>query len=262
MLLNITKSLNLGAPQNEAWQLLRDLDRLAAFVPGVESLAIANAVAHSEAPAAGTVSTHSQNDGLEEKYVARVIEKVGPFRLDLNLGIRIIEAEEPSSLKAELTGSDRGGQNRIRGTLSADLKPGDSAATLMNFSASVEVLGKLASLGAAPIRRRAHELFDEFAAHLQQQFPPVAEPFASRTETLQPEEKTAPAPVLPGPAAEPVATAGKPTIKLASLAVSSALGLATLGFLLKAGMSLWGALAAAGGFALLIRLALGAIKRE
>jgi carbon monoxide dehydrogenase subunit G len=40
----------------------------------------------------------------------------------------------------------------------------------MNFEASIEVLGKLATLGAAPIRRRTTQLFAEFAKNIQWQF--------------------------------------------------------------------------------------------
>ena len=41
--------------------------------------------------------------------------------------------------------------------------------------ASVEVMGKLAALGAAPIRRRANELFAQFTERLQGQFSAAGE---------------------------------------------------------------------------------------
>jgi hypothetical protein len=42
----------------------------------------------------------------------------------------------------------------------------------MQFQADIEILGKLASLGAIPIRRRATEKFAEFARNIQAQFAP------------------------------------------------------------------------------------------
>ena len=40
----------------------------------------------------------------------------------------------------------------------------------MHFEASVEILGKLATLGAVPIRRRTTQVFAEFAKNIQGQF--------------------------------------------------------------------------------------------
>jgi hypothetical protein len=40
----------------------------------------------------------------------------------------------------------------------------------MKFEANIEILGKLATLGAAPIRRRTTEKFAEFARNIQAQF--------------------------------------------------------------------------------------------
>ena len=147
MLVNFSQTVTLAATQQDAWNLLRDMKRLAALIPGVESMLPVD----------------------NEKYVTTVVERVGPFRLSLNLEIRIVQAIEPSLLKAELSGTDSYGQNRLSGTLCADLKA-SSAETVLSMDSRVEVTGKLATLGAAPIRRRANELFAQFAERLQGQF--------------------------------------------------------------------------------------------
>jgi len=49
------------------------------------------------------------------------------------------------------------------------LNPATSG-TQMRFEASIEVLGKLATLGAVPIRRRTTQAFAEFAQNIQKQF--------------------------------------------------------------------------------------------
>ena len=159
MLVNLNQTLTLAATQEDAWSLLRDTKRLAGLIPGVE-----NIVSDQEGP------DRSNGVGMQEKHVARVVERVGPFRLALNLEVRIVNAVEPSLLQAELSGSDNNGQNRLSGTLRAELKRIEPAGTLLSVDASVEVLGKLATLGAGPIRRRANELFAEFAGSLQRQF--------------------------------------------------------------------------------------------
>jgi len=49
------------------------------------------------------------------------------------------------------------------------LSPAASAAQ-MRFEANIEILGKLATLGAAPIRRKVTEKFAEFARNIRAQF--------------------------------------------------------------------------------------------
>ena len=155
MLVQLNQTLDLNAPPHDVWQLLRETLKFASLIPGLEEI---NAVAE---------------DNASEKYSARVTEKVGPFKLNLNLIISVIEVSELSFIKAELTGLDKGGQNRMKGTLSATLNQHATNGTQLVFDSSVEVLGKMASLGAVPIRRRSNELFAEFARRVQQQFEPA-----------------------------------------------------------------------------------------
>jgi carbon monoxide dehydrogenase subunit G len=133
MLMKLTERLQLDAPPEDVWSLLRDTPRFAGLLPGVESVA-------------------PIEDGTEA-YAARVSDKIGPFKVTMNLQVRIAEAREPSLLKANLGGADANGINRVTGSIQAALAPLGSG-TQMDFEASVEVLGKLATLGAVAIRRR------------------------------------------------------------------------------------------------------------
>jgi carbon monoxide dehydrogenase subunit G len=162
MLVSFNQAFTVAGTQQDAWNLLRDAKRLANLIPSIESIAPV-VVDGSVGPEAG----------LPEKHLAHVVERVGPFRLSLNLQVKIVQAVEPSLLQAELTGTDRHGQNRISGTLRAELKETSSAETLLSMDSSMEVTGALATLGAAPIRRRATELFAQFTERLQSQFSPA-----------------------------------------------------------------------------------------
>jgi hypothetical protein len=158
MLLNLAENLTLDASPADVWALLRDTPRFAGLLPGVESV-------------------KPIDDSGSEAYAAVVHDKIGPFKVTLNLELRVIEATEPALLKASLKGADSHNLNRVSGTLQAALAPIDGtaaasprAATQMCFGASVEVLGKLATLGAIPMKRRTTQLFAEFARNIQNQF--------------------------------------------------------------------------------------------
>lgn len=150
MLLKLGEILPLNAPIDEVWKLLRDTPRLTGLLPGVENV------------------LPLKEDG-NEAYTAKVNEKIGPFKITMNLEVRVTEAVEPSLLKASIKGADSMALNRMTGSMQVALSAATSG-TQMNFEASIEVLGKLATLGAAPIRRRTTQLFAEFAKNIQGQF--------------------------------------------------------------------------------------------
>lgn len=152
MLLKVSEELNVDASPEEIWKLLRDTPRLAALLPGVESVA-------------------PLNEPGVEAYQAKARDKIGPFKVALNLEIHLTETQEPSCLRASLKGGDSIGLNRVMGSLQIMLAPASSS-THMKFEADIEILGKLATLGAVPIRRRATAKFGEFARNIQAQFAP------------------------------------------------------------------------------------------
>jgi carbon monoxide dehydrogenase subunit G len=150
MLLKLAEELALNAPIDEVWKLLRDTLRLTGLLPGVENVVPLNEV------------------GVES-YAARVTEKVGPFKLTMNVEVRVTETVEESLLKAAVKGADSMGLNRVTGSMQIALSS-TSAGTQMRFEASIEILGKLATLGAVPIRRRTTQALSEFAQNIQGQF--------------------------------------------------------------------------------------------
>ena len=172
MLVNLNRTLLLEANQQEAWRLLRDTKRLAGLMPGVEGITSENGASENGRPEIGALGGAGS---AVEKHVADVAEKVGPFRLKLKLAVTILRAEEPSLIEAQLSGADAKSENRLSGTLRAELKERGSATTLLSVEAAVEVIGKLASLGAAPIRKKADELFEQFIQRLKGEFQAPAE---------------------------------------------------------------------------------------
>ena len=150
MLVKLTEELRLNASIDEVWRLLRDTPRLTGLLPGVENV------------------TPLNGEGAEA-YAAMVTEKIGPFKITMSLEVRVTETMEPSLLKAAIKGADSIGLNRITGSMQVALSSASSG-TQMHFEASIEILGKLATLGAVPIRRRTTQAFAEFAQNIQAQF--------------------------------------------------------------------------------------------
>ena len=153
MLLTIAEDLPVDAPIAEVWKLLRDTPQLTGLLPGVESV--------RPLPETGEPGA--------EAYAAKATDRIGPFKVSLNLEVRIVEACEPSLLRAGIKGADAMGLTRVTGTMQISLAA-TSAGTQMHFEASIEVLGKLATLGAVPIRRRTTQSFAEFARNIQGRF--------------------------------------------------------------------------------------------
>ncbi len=150
MLLKLTEELPINAPIDEVWKLLRDTPRLTCLLPGVENV------------------TPLNEEGVEA-HAARVSETIGPFKITMNIEVRVTETIEPSLLKTAIKGADSMGLNRITGSIQVALSSASSG-TQMHFEASIEILGKLATLGAVPIRRRTTQAFAEFAQNIQGQF--------------------------------------------------------------------------------------------
>ena len=152
MRLNLVENVRLQASAEEVWKLLRDTPRFAGLLPGVAGV------------------KPLDQTGVEA-YTAAVHDRIGPFKVTLHLELR-----EARLLKASLKGGDAHNLNRVSGTLEAVLSEASGASgtgmlgTHMRFEASVEVWGKLATLGAAPMKRRTAELFTEFARNIQAQF--------------------------------------------------------------------------------------------
>ena len=93
------------------------------------------------------------------KRLTGCLPNVSDLRVPVEIELRAIE--EPRRIVAGLSGADSRGQARVKGDLEAVVEPNGEGARL-TLGMKVEVLGKLATLGAAPMRRRADELFGDF----------------------------------------------------------------------------------------------------
>ncbi len=146
MLIDIKKTTDVSVLPDVAWALLRDVPRFGACVPKATQLTVVEP---------------------DCQYSAVIVDRIGPFGVQVPVRIDIL-SKEPRRIQASLTGDDQRGQARLRGTLEAAVEPKGPGSELQ-ISIRIEVLGRLAALGAVPMRRRAEEIFTEFTRRLQQE---------------------------------------------------------------------------------------------
>lgn len=149
MLLEVARSSEVRADPLVAWSFVRDVARLSACIPNVSDLAAIE---------------------LDHRFSAVVADQIGPFKLSVPVQIELQAIDQPHRITAELTGNDSRGQARIKGLLEARIESREpEIGSRIALSMRMEVLGKLASLGAAPMRRRADDIFSKFARCVEAQ---------------------------------------------------------------------------------------------
>ena len=139
--MNFENSIDIGVARDTVWDFLWDVDRLISCVPGCEEAATVEA---------------------GKLYNARMVARVGPFKVTFPIKIEVLENEPKQRIKARASGSD----NKIGSHLKVELDVSveeKGEVTQLSFVASVDVLGKLATLGHSIIKRKADNDMVKFA---------------------------------------------------------------------------------------------------
>lgn len=140
------KEIEILNSKEKVWQFLWDVDRFIACVPGCTEVSTLEA---------------------GKRYAATMVEKVGPFRVEFPMRIDVLESQEMSYIKAQASGSDNKVGSRMKVELDVRLKENGNR-TFLSFIASVDILGKLATLGHSMIKRKADQVMEEFAQAVKQ----------------------------------------------------------------------------------------------
>jgi len=140
------KELVVGAPPEQVWAFLWDVERVARCLPGCTDVR--------------TVVPHKQ-------YAAVVSERVGPFRVRFPLDIEVLDVEEGRRLAAQATGRDSAMGSSLKVAIELRLEPAPAGSRLVILT-DTTVLGKLGTLGQGVIQHKADELMAQFARAVQQ----------------------------------------------------------------------------------------------
>jgi carbon monoxide dehydrogenase subunit G len=134
------RTLSVPSPAERAWETVLDVSRVAGWISIVGSV---------------------QERTPLEHYTAVLVDRLGPFKLRADLEIRVLEVEGGRRLRARASGEDRqvGSRIVVDATLRLEEVP---EGTSMEVAGAYEVTGRVASLGAGSIRKKAEGVLDDF----------------------------------------------------------------------------------------------------
>ena len=123
------------------WDMLWDIERMVACVPGC------------------TGAT-----AIEEKkrYKASIVEKVGPFKLDIPLEIEIGAIDPARSMRMRAVGKDKRIGTEVTWDLGLDLER-QGEQTQCRMCVDAVVVGRLVSLGQGVIKLKGNQTITRFA---------------------------------------------------------------------------------------------------
>lgn len=139
----------LPATAQQLWAIFFDVKRVAALIPGCENVVEVEKL---------------------KAFSAVMRQKIGPFKLEVptRISIDAYEIERRVSLKA--AGSDKATGTTIDVGMVVNLeeqRDGDRVLCKLDVGASMQVAGRLASLGYPIVRKRSEQLFAEFEKRLR-----------------------------------------------------------------------------------------------
>ena len=135
------KELTVGAPPDQVWAFLWDVERVTKCLPGCRD--------------AKTVVPH-------QRYECVVSERVGPFKVQFPMDIQVLEAEEHRRLKAQASGRDSSMGSSRKVILDLALE-GTESGSRIRITSDTTIMGKLGTLGHGIIQHKADGIMNQFA---------------------------------------------------------------------------------------------------
>ena len=145
--MNFEGSIAIKAPREKVWELLLDIDRFSACVPGVEEVT-----------------------QVDERTFDGVIQAtVGPMSGKFSFRAQIVESTPPSEMVTELNGTDSVTKSTVRSTTRMTLNAISEQQTDLRYASTVDIQGRLAILGDMVMRATATLILEEFANRVRRE---------------------------------------------------------------------------------------------
>ncbi|WP_431015670.1 CoxG family protein [Bradyrhizobium pachyrhizi] len=138
-------SMVVPATPAQLWDALIDVPSISSCIPGCENVEEIERLA---------------------TYKATVKQKIGPFKVEVPADIVVESVTEPSNVRIRAMGRDKFTGTRLTAILDVNVTPDGSESTLA-VDATVDIQGRLATMGLGVIRRRVDRNFEEFEAKLK-----------------------------------------------------------------------------------------------
>ena len=137
------------ASQDATWELLLDVPRATACVPGVQEVT---------------------PEG-EHRYHATMEFRVGPMRIRFSGTIVLLEQDrEKGEARFRVEATDRKVGGGLRADMTMQMVPLTEGETEVLFVTDVAFMGKLGELGQPIIRRKAGSTLEDFSRNVSKQF--------------------------------------------------------------------------------------------
>jgi carbon monoxide dehydrogenase subunit G len=143
---NFRIDVELPAPADAVWRVFFDVRRVAALIPGCEN------VVETEPLSA---------------YSALMKQKIGPFKLEVPTTIAVEEREAPRRVRVRATGRDKLTGTTLDVLLAVALDAAPGGGTRLGVDSTLQVAGRLATLGYPVVKKKSEELFAEFEKRLR-----------------------------------------------------------------------------------------------
>ncbi|MCH2532738.1 MAG: carbon monoxide dehydrogenase subunit G [Dehalococcoidia bacterium] len=129
----------------KVWDTVLDMEQFVACFPGVEDIEMVD----------------------DKTFTGAMKAKVGPVSGDFAFQAQIVEADEPTHLKAEVEGKDSLTNSTMTAEITMDLSPLNDDTELSYFS-EVKIKGRLAIIGDMVIRATGAQVIEEFFKRLRE----------------------------------------------------------------------------------------------
>lgn len=139
--MDMTGEVIISAPRIKVWAALNDPEFLKASIPGCESMS---------------------RDG-DTSFIAKVVAKIGPVKASFTGKVTLADINPPQGYI--LNGEGQGGAAGFaKGSAKVQLTEQDPDTTILAYTVSAQVGGKLAQIGSRLVDSAAKKMADDFFA--------------------------------------------------------------------------------------------------
>jgi carbon monoxide dehydrogenase subunit G len=187
--MKLEHSFTVPAPIDEAFKVLRDIERVAPCMPGA-----------------------TLGDVNGDEFTGTVKVKVGPITAQYKGSGKFVEVKKPNSATIEASGKEARGAGTAKATIVANLTEHGPEETEVSVVTDLAITGKAAQFGRGVMNDVGNKLLGQFADCLAQELgggasepepEPEPEPAATTTTASNTTTTTADAPAPPPPPTQP-----------------------------------------------------------